>query len=53
VLAKLELHQVQVEYGELSRRAPLTEAERVRYRLLEGRIGELKGTARVGTLPPV
>ena len=53
VLAKIELQQVQAEFGELSKRAPMTEADRARFKMLESRLGELKGGARVGTVPPV
>jgi DNA primase len=53
VLAKLELQRVEAEFGEMLARPVKTDAERERFNTLKGRLGELKGGARVGTVPPV
>jgi DNA primase len=53
VLRKLELQRVEGAYRELASRGVATEADRQRFKALEARLGELKGAARVGTVPPV
>jgi DNA primase len=53
VLAKLELQRVEAEFGQLLTQPVNTEADRERFNALKARLGELKGAARVGTVPPV